>query len=161
MIRTSILAMALLTLSAGAADAPEAGFTLVPEMERPEGVLEQPETERRAFEKSDEAKRGLARLGERVRALWPRLREIDLEALSRYQVEATRGYRLPAVPGELEGRILAWDVSAGRWHLELRGPRLPARFDVVHRHLYVFATWDPVTGELGRLVVTIRGWVLE
>lgn len=162
MTPTSILAMALLTLSAaGAGGPPEGGFTLVPEMERPAGILEQPESERQGFEKSDEARRGLARLEERVRALWPRLREIDLVELSRYQVEATRGYRLPAEPGELQGRALAWDAAAGRWHLELRGPRLPARYDIVHRHLFVFATYDPASGELGDLVVTIRGWVLE
>ncbi len=162
MVRTSFLAMALLAVSpASTAGAPETGFTLVPEMERPPGILEQPESERRSFEKSDEAQRGLARLEARVRSLWPRLREIDLVELSRYQVEATRGYRLPAEPGELRGRTLAREAAAGRWHLELRGPRLPARYDIVHRYLYVFATYDPASGELGELVVTIRGWVLE
>lgn len=149
--------------AASAQDLPGAApdFTLVPEMERPAGVLYQDEDERLALRTKEAARRGLAALEQRIRALWPLLAEVDLVELSRYQVEATRSFRWPAEPGELEGQAVGVDEDAGLWHLELRGPRLPARYEIVHRHLYFYSTFDPATGELGSLVVTIRGWVLE
>ncbi len=142
-----------------AADTSATGFRLVPEMETPEGIVGQPRLERQQLAERPEARRGLERLEAWVAAEWPRIREIDLAELSRFHVEETRGYELPASPGELTGRVLGEDE--GRWFLEIRGPRLPARYDIVHRYLYVFASFDPMTGELGRLTVTIRGWVLE
>lgn len=158
----ALAAVACWTLAVPEARARDrADLTLVPEMERPPGILYQREEARRGFEKDAGARRGLAALEERVRALWPGLADVDLVELSRYQVEATRSFRWPAEPGELEGRAVAWDDDARLWHLELRGPRLPARYEVVHRHLYFYATFDPSTEELGGLVLTIRGWVLE
>ena len=134
-------------------------FRLVPEMEDPEGIVVQPRRERDALQDQPDADRGLARLRRKVTELWPSIREVDLAELSRYHVEQTRGFELPATPGELVGRALAHD--SGLWYLELRGPRLPARFDIVYRFLYVFASFDPATGEIDQLTVTIRGWVLE
>ncbi len=139
---------------------PAAGLALVPEMETPEGIVAQPRRERLALKGRAEAERGLERLKARVAERWPEIRGVDLVALSRHHVEETRGFRLPAEPGALAGRAIGRDAE-GRWFLELRGPRLPARYDVVHRYLYVFARYHPTTGELDRLTLTIRGWVLE
>ena len=136
-------------------------FVLVGEMEPLAGVVAQPRQAREALEGRVEATRGLASLEARVRAEWPRLRQIDLVALSRYHVGETRGFELPTEPGELTGRAIGHDETTGLWHLEVRGPRLPARYDIVHRYLHVYAGYDPASGEVGRLTVTIRGWVLE
>lgn len=165
-IRRLLVLAALLvgTVPATVADVtsdPGSAFTLVPEMERPPGVLALSKTERQTLQKSDLARQGLARMEEEVRALWPRVREIDLVELSRYQVEATRDFRLAAEPGDFEGQVLARDDETKRWHLELRGPRLPARYDIVYRYLYFYATYDPATKKIDDLLVTIRGWVLE
>ena len=130
-------------------------------MEEPEGIVAQPRRQRRSLEDHPQGRRGLELLSARVTSLWPRLREIDFVELSRFHVEETRGWQLPAAPGELTGRAIAHDETAGDWYLELRGPRLPARYDIVHRYLYVFARYDPATTKLDRLTVTIRGWVLE
>ena len=146
--------------SGAGADPGEDPFILIREMEEPEGILAQPRRQRHGLDESPEARRGLERLSARVASLWPRLREIDFAALSRFHVEETRGWQPPAEPGELTGRAIGRD-EAGHWYLEVRGPRLPARHDIVHRYLYVFARYDPATGELDRLRVTIRGWVLE
>jgi hypothetical protein len=143
------------------AGSPETGFTLVPEMEPLDGIVAQPRQAREALAGDAEGRRGLARLGDWIRAEWPRIREVDLVALSRSHVAATEGFELPAEPGTLTGRPIAHDEATGVWTLELRGPRLPAQYDIVHRHLYVYAHFDPATGELDRPIVTIRGWVLE
>ena len=127
----------------------------------PEGILAQPRRQRRSLEKAAEARRGLELFSARVAAIWPRIREIDFAELSRFQVEETRGWRPRREPGELAGEVIAHDEVSGHWFLELRGPRLPARYDIVHRHLWVFARYDPATAELDRLTVTIRGWVEE
>ncbi len=145
--------------TAGLAAPSEPGFALVPEMETPEGIVAQPRRAREELADRAEARRGLARLEAWVAAEWPRIREVDLVALSRFHVEETQGYELPAAPGELTGRAIGHEE--GLWYLELRGPRLPARYDIVHRYLYAFASFDPVSGELGKLTVTVRGWVLE
>ena len=89
-------------------------FTLVPEMERPQGILYQPETERRELRQKAAGQRGLRRLDEHVRALWPQVLKVDLVELSRYQVEATREFQLPSEPGKLEGQVIAWDDDAVR-----------------------------------------------
>ncbi len=145
--------------TAGLAAPPDVGFALVPEMETPQGIVAQPRQAREELADRAEARQGLARLEAWMAAEWPRIREVDLVALSRFHVEETRGFELPAAPGELTGRAVGHDD--GIWYLELRGPRLPARFDIVYRYLYVFAGFDPATGELGNLTVTSRGWVLE
>ena len=53
------------------------------------------------------------------------------------------------------------DSEAGLLYLEFQGPRLPARYDIVHRYLFFYASFDPATGQVGPVVTTIRGWVLE
>ncbi len=137
------------------------GFALVAEMEPLEGIVAQPRRAREALADRAEARRGLELFEARVAAEWPRIREIDLAALSRFHVEQTEGFELPAEPGELTGRAIGHDEASDLWYLELRGPRLPARYDIVHRYLHVYASFDPATGEFGRLTITIRGWVLE
>lgn len=133
---------------------------LVPEMEDPPGVVVQDEATRASLGRASTAQTALERFRVEVRALWPRLRQTDWLALSRYQREATEGWRAPEAPGDLPGRVLGRD-DAGRWHLELRGPRLPARYDITFRYAYFFVTYDPATGRIGDWVVTVRGWVEE
>ncbi len=156
-----LLAAGLLVAGAAGSTDGDAGFTLVPEMQPLDGIVAQPRQAREALDGRAEGARGLERLEAWVRAEWPRIRKIDLVALSRFHVEATQGFELPAEPGELAGRVIGHDEADGTWYLELRGPRLPARYDIVHRYLYVFARFDPATGALDRQTVTIRGWVLE
>ena len=135
-------------------------FVLVPEMKDPPGILYQSAAERGALRDELASSQAIDRLAERARALWPRIRQVDLIELSRFQVEATRGWRLPAEPGAFRGEVIARDGD-GRLHVELRGPRLPTRFDVVFRYLYLYGVYDPASGSVDRLVVTIRGWVEE
>lgn len=156
----ALLAAGLLGVPALADDG-AAGFVLVAEMEPLEGVFAQPRRAREALQDRVEARRGLQLLKAKVAAEWSSIREIDWVALSRFHVEQTKGFELPAVPGEFTGRAIGHDEASGQWTLELRGPRLPARYDIVHRYLHVYSTFDEATGELGRLTITIRGWVLE
>lgn len=157
-----VAALALLAILTEAVIAGEIELVLVPEMERPPGIVYQPEAVRGKLRGAPDAARGLARLQERVEASWPELRRVDLAALSRrQQADLMRGYELPARPGPLEGQVVGKDESTGRIYIELRGPRLPARYEIVHRYLYFYASFEPASGELGPLVVTIRGWVLE
>lgn len=141
------------------AAAPESDFVLVPEMETPPQIVVQPHRQQAVLQDEADGLRGLALLEAQVRKQWSQIREIDIEALSRHQLEATRGWRLPADPGDWVGHVMAHDQ--GRWYLELRGPRLPANFDIVYRYLHIYASFDPVSGSLDNLTVTIRGWVLE
>lgn len=164
--RTALSGLLLSSLAAAAlaaADPPKAdtAFRLVPEMQPPTGILYQSKADRGAHQKSNQAQRSLSRLSATVHKIWPRIREIDLVALARYQIEATQGFVLPAEPDDLVGQIIGWDEESRLWHLELRGPRLPAKYDIVHRYLYFYATFDPASEKLSDLVVTIRGWVLE
>ncbi|MEM7351056.1 MAG: hypothetical protein AAF657_09640 [Acidobacteriota bacterium] len=140
---------------------PSADFALVPEMEEPQDVYVQSRSQRAALQESSEALRGLEIFRRQVRSLWPQLQQLDWEGLSRYQLEATQGWQLPAEPGELAGQVMGYDESARRWTLELRGPRLPARYDIVHRYVHLYGRFDPATGIIDQLTVTIRGWVLE
>ncbi len=137
----------------------EFGFVLVPEMKTPTQIVFQPHRVRAALQSEADGLRGLALLEDQVRTQWSQIQEIDIEALSRNQLEATRDWRLPDDPGDWVGQVVAHDQ--GRWYLELRGPRLPANFDIVHRYLHVYASFDPMSGALDDLTVTIRGWVLE
>lgn len=137
------------------------GFRLVPEMEDPPGIVAAPRAERDAMRDHAEAARGLETLRAHVRAVWPSIRDVDLVSLSRFHTDATRGHRLAPAPGTLEGRPIGRDADAGTWYLELKGPRLPARFDAVHRHLHVYARWHAGHDSLDNVTVTIRTRVFE
>src|SRR5262245_39395398 len=117
-------------------------LVLVPEMQRPSGILFDSAARRNELESRPESKRALELLRKRVEQLWPRLREVDLVALSRYQIEATRSFRLPPEPGGFEARIVGRDEKDGRLFLELRGPRLPARHAIVYRYLYLYCSFE-------------------
>ncbi len=158
--------LGIVVLSAGVAGLTpaafaESGFALVAEMQPLESIVAQPRRVREALKDDPEGQRGLARLEAWTHAEWSRIRGVDLASLSRFHVEQTVGFELPAEPGELTGRVIGRDESTGRWSLELRGPRLPARYDIVHRYLYLYASFDSATGQLDDQTVTIRGWVLE
>jgi hypothetical protein len=129
-------------------------------MEPPEGVVVEVPEMRAALTASSEGVRAMAALESVFTRDWESLRELDWLELSRYQRAATEGWEPPASPGPLESRVLGRDAS-GRLHVEVRGPRLPAAYDIVYRYVYAFGTHDPLTGEVGGLVVTIRGWVEE
>ncbi len=159
--RIIVLALSLATGLHTTVHATDAAFALVPEMERPEGIEAQPAAVRAALAAEPQLREGLDSFRDRVRLMWPTLRDIDLVDLSRYHVEATRGYRLPAVPGALDGRIIGMDADGAHGFLELRGPRLPASFDIVHRHLVFYARFNTSTGAIDRVSVTIRLEVFE
>ena len=158
--RLGCWAAVLLLLPTGVTALASGPLVLVPEMDDPPGILYQGAAEREALRGELTSSQAIDRLRDRARALWPRIRQVDLVELSRYQVEATMGWTLPADPGAFRGEVIARDGD-GRLHVELRGPRLPARFDVVFRYLYLYGVYAPASGSVDRLVVTIRGWVEE
>lgn len=155
------LALALLAAAPAGAQVSSSDLHLVPERERPVSILYQPPSVRRTLQERPDGQQGLERLRGEVRERWRELRELDLVALSRGHGEATRGYRLPAAPGTLEGQVVGLEEATGRLFLELRGPRLPATYDIVHRHLFVYASYDPTADTLADLTITIRAQVLE
>ena len=160
---------ALLLLAAGSLPGAVAPFvtpegvaiSLVPEMETPPGILYQWTAEREALRQSPEALEAEELLGQVTRDLWPDLRTLDVLELSRYQLEATEGWVLPEEPGDLVVEAVGRDLETGAVHVEVRGPRLPAKYGIVFRFLYLYGVVDSSTGTLDRLVVTIRGWVEE
>ncbi len=129
-------------------------------MESPEGVVVESREVREALSASSEGGEAIAALEKVFRRDWESLREVDWLALSRYQREVTADWEPPRSPGPLVSRVLGRDAR-GRLHVEVRGPRLPALYDIVFRYVYAFGTYDPLTGEVGGLVATIRGWVEE
>ena len=134
---------------------------LVPEMERISGIRVERPSRRTELQSGPEAERALAAMRKRVTELWPQIRRVDLLALSRYQVEATKGYVLPDQPVELQARVVGRDARTGSLSVEIRGPRLPAKHAIVYRYLYLYCSFDPQTGTTDPLTVTIRGWVEE
>ena len=142
-----------------AADAEK--LVVVPEMEKPAGIVYDPARRREQLRARSDSSEALDALRAKVADAWPDVVAVDWVQWSRYQVEATRGWKAPTAPGPLEGQIIGRDEATGRLSLELRGPRLPTKYEIVHRYLYFFSTFDPATKQLGPLVVTIRGWVLE
>jgi hypothetical protein len=153
-----LLTLALLALApAGAQEAP---FDLVPEMETPPGIVAARGSERARLPRGEDAEEALALFQERVATLWETIRRVDLVALSRYQIEATKGYELPQTFDGWRGEVVGRGDD-GRYYLELRGPRLPGRHDIVFRYLTVYAAYDPSSRTIGRPVVTLRGWVEE
>ena len=133
----------------------------VPEMERPEAILWQPVRQRAGFERGTDAAEGLRRFEVVARQRWREIRALDIEGLSRNQLSAMRGYTLPKQAGAFTGQAIGRDAATGRLYLELRGPRLPANYEIVYRYLYLYSWYDPATAQLGPVQVTIRGWVLE
>ncbi len=158
-----ILALWVLVLAGAAQLSAAQGRTLVTvaEMEKPEGILWQPARRRGGFEHGVEAAAGLRRFEVEARRRWREIRRIDLEALSRSQRQAMRGYRLPEEPGVFAATAIGRDPVSGRIFLELRGPRLPADYEIIHRYLHLYTSYDPASADLGSIQVTIRGWVLE
>ena len=152
--------MALTALFGPGVAAADDGWRTLPEMVEPRGVLVDEAAVRQALTATPEGREGMARVEAMVTEDWRKLQAIDWHALSRYQLEATAGWRLPDAPGVLVSRVLGRD-DRGRLHVEVRGPRLPARFDIVYRYLYVFATYDPLSGKVEDRLATIRGWVEE
>ncbi len=150
-----LCSIASLTASAAPAD-----FALVGEMLNPAGIIAAPAKGRSELSSHPAAAQATRALRERVTSEWSQIRSTDFVALSRFHVEATRGWRAPAKPGALEARVIGLDQH-GDLYLVLRGPRLPASFDIVHRYITVFARYAPASGTLDRLTLSIRGEVLE
>ncbi|MEM9058384.1 MAG: hypothetical protein AAGD86_12965, partial [Pseudomonadota bacterium] len=104
--------------------------------------------------------RGVTELRDFLTGNWSQVRALDVVAMSRYHVEVTRGWQVPVVPGELAGRVIAADDD-GAYFVEVVGPRLPASFSIVHRHLTFYARYQAATDTLDRITATIRTEVLE
>lgn len=160
LIASTLVPLALALLAPASSGAGDRSLVLVPEMERPGGILYQDREARVALRSRRESEPALGLFRERAIELWPSIRRVDLLALSRVQVESTRGYSLPDRPGPFSGAVIGRELN-GRLHLELRGPRLPTKYDIVHRYLYLYTVYDPSRSSFGETVVTIRGWVLE
>lgn len=134
-------------------------FDLVPEMETPPGVAAAKPSERAALPRGPETDRAKQRATAHVDALGDAIRGVDLVALSRFHVDEMAGYEVPE-PFDWQADLIGV-AEDGRLSFELRGPRLPASYDIVFRYLTVFVSVDPATGAVGRPVVTIRGWIEE
>lgn len=152
------------TLIAGAAHAQQPSslaFSSVPEGQAPQGILAAARASRAtarldAHPAEEHAVRELTAF---ARAHWEAIGALDVVGLSRFHVEATRGWHPPAEPNFHGAEVLAANDDA--LYLMLRGPRLPASFDIVHRYLVFFARYDLSSGQVGEVSVSIRGEVHE
>lgn len=134
------------------------GFQAIPEMAPLPGVVAFTADARRELSKADDVAPALEAAKRHVRGLWPALQELDLVELSRWHLEATEGFELPADPS-FEARVLG-RADDGSLHVDLKGPRLPANFDIVHRHLHVLAVVRP-GGAVEDVTATIRLRIYE
>lgn len=143
----------------------EGTFRLVPEMEASAYLDAVPVPRSEVLNKSIQMLAGFDQLRQIVVSRWSEIQSVDLEDLSRYQLEATKNWRLPDAPGDLSGKVLSQartvDQGQTRWYLQVEGPRLPAKYDIVHRHLVIIGRFDPGTGDLDQLIVTIQTEVFE
>ncbi len=137
------------------------GLVLVPEMERPAQIIYQRRARRQALNSQKEARMALELLARVIAQNWPEIQKIDYETLSRFHVEMTKGWKPPEEPVISNAQVVGRDDGTGKLFLEAYGPRLPARYEIVYRYLVFYSSYDPVTHQLGPLVVTIRGRVLE
>lgn len=135
-------------------------FETVPEGELPAGIVVAPATQpmdpllaHPAGARARDALRAF------LAAHWEAVRAVDVVALSRWHVEATRGWQAPATPVLGDVTLLASTPDA--LYLALRGPRLPASFPIVHRHLVFFARYDLRSGRVHDVAVSIHGEVRE
>lgn len=159
-LRQSLMAICLSVIGLQVVHAAPA-ITVVAEMERPVGIKAGKAEEIRRIAGNATGEQGVTLLREHIEKRWPQLRQLDVVAMSRYHVDATRGWQFPAAPGELAGRIIAVEADNSAFYLELVGPRLPASFDIVHRHLMFYARFRPDSGTLDRITATIRLEVFE
>ena len=156
----TLLAVAGLQPAAAAVPPANTAIALVAEMERPAGIKASSASRIRALAGDVDGERGVELLREFLTRNWQQVRALDVVGMSRYHVDVTRGWQVPAVPGKLPGRIIAAEDD-GTFYVEVVGPRLPASFSIVHRHLTFYARYQPATGKLDRLTATIRLEVLE
>ncbi len=163
-VRQSLLAICLTAAclhSVQAAPPSNTAIAIVAEMQRPPGIKAGKSAEIRRIAGDARGEQGVTQLRDFIKQQWQQVRALDVVAMSRYHVEATRGWQMPAMPGELKGRIIAAEADDSAFYLELVGPRLPASFDIVHRHLTFYARYQPASGKLDRITATIRLEVLE
>ncbi|MEM1180754.1 MAG: hypothetical protein AAGM22_20585 [Acidobacteriota bacterium] len=146
-----------LLLSAPVAGA-EGAFTTVPEMAPLPDVVAFKAVDRRQLAKDASVAPALEAATRHAESLWPALRRLDLVELSRWHIEPTKGFVLPEEPA-FEARVLGREDD-GSLHVDLKGPRLPANFDIVHRHLHVIAVVRP-GGAVEGVTATIRLRIYE
>ncbi|MEM8995568.1 MAG: hypothetical protein AAGF23_12355 [Acidobacteriota bacterium] len=151
----ALMLASLLTASAVQA---QGEFKTVPEMAPLPDVVAFTAEARRELAKADDVAPALEAAKRHVEGLWPALQGLDLIELSRWHLEATEGFRLPADPA-FEARVLG-RADDGSLHVDLEGPRLPANFDIVHRHLHVLAVVRP-GGAVEDVTATIRLRIYE
>lgn len=144
-----------------AASTAQPAIALVAEMQRPPGIRAGKTPQIRQMAGDPRGEPGVVLLREFVAKQWQQVRAIDLVSLSRFHIDATRGWQVPVVPGDLPGRIIAAETDRSAFYVEVVGPRLPASFDIVHRHLTFYARYQPASGKLDRITATIRLQVFE
>ena len=161
------LGLAAVCLSVGLLQAAQAAqpvttaIAIVAEMERPPGIKAAKASEIRRIAGDVRGERGVALLRDFVSKRWQQVRAIDVVGMSRFHVDSMRGWQMPALPGELPGRIIAAEADGSAYYLEVVGPRLPASFEIVHRHLTFYARYQPASDKLDRITATIRLEVFE
>ena len=155
-----LLSVTLLSTADASGQHPTHSFQLVPEGQAPQGILAAARASRPGTLESHpagpDALRALTAL---VSERWYEVCVLDVVGLSRFHVEATRGWQAPSTPVFNGAELLAADDEA--LYLMLRGPRLPASFQIVYRHLVFYARYDLASGQLGEVSVSIRGEVHE
>jgi hypothetical protein len=86
----------------------------------------------------------------------PRIRNIDLQSISRWSVPEMEGYVLPE--GFVADLRLVGSIRRGNGDLvlEFQGPRLPSNYDIVFRHLHLFVTVEGNSGTIQKVDATIQ-----
>lgn len=142
------------------AQQPARSITAVPEMAPLLEVVQVPATDRQRLASSAQNDDVLSAAQRAAVELWPRILELDFHQLSRAQRDVTEGWAPPRAAPEFAARALGVD-GEGQWHVELRGSRLPTRYDIVVRTLTLYLRVDPQTLETSDTIVTIRTEVFE
>ncbi|MEM6639702.1 MAG: hypothetical protein AAF610_07355 [Pseudomonadota bacterium] len=149
-----------LTVQSSAAPPTTSAMVAVAEMERPDGIRADRNSRIRELARDANGQRGVVALRDYLTRNWANVRALDVVGMSRYHVDSTRGWQVPAEAGKLSGRVIGAD-DGGAYFVEIVGPRLPARYAIVYRHLTFSARYQPATGTLDRVTATIRIEVQE
>lgn len=152
-----LAASAMAAESASTAPANPAGLRLVAEMQpipllermRPLQVDLAPEV----------AKRHALSARRAVAPRWREIRGVDFHGLSRAQRDVTLGWAPPRSLPPFDQAIVHTEEDG--FVVELRGPRLPSRFDIVIRHLTLYVDLDREGRARGDVVVTVRTEIYE
>ena len=156
-----LLALSVVGATSAEADATlgTAAFTLVTEGARPPGIISARKVERDALQSHPRRAAAENALRARIASVWPQLRGLQVSDLARFDRDALQAATLPTTPAFHDGVVLA--VTEDAMHLMVRGPRLPASFEMVQRHLVFFARYEWASGQVRDVSVSIRAEVGE